>query len=412
MATKKPVKKADSVTKKKPATTNTKKSNVKATTKKVTTSKKNSAKSTKKVASKKPVKTTKKSDEKKHTSEKVTETKKDGSYKIFAIVSAIIMIILALVFFNLGNVESEDTNKEKPNNTDFFSSYDTNTVLIIEDTSCDLCQVDNFALGVQAEIDPQATIIKLEYSDSEAQKFIETFNLNQVPIVLFSKTFENTEIWEQLSVAFENIEYNGNQYYQLTYNTPQIKKTLSEPKINEKTITIGNLESENIIYEFCSYETALCGLVNGNEQYLGEVREVTPEYRSLTQNVLTENDAKIVVLHVPQEENIDAYIAAFCAHEQGKYIEFRNSLYGNQFEWVPIQDRKTIFTNYALQLGINVNSFTSCLESNKEMYQTQLEVESSIAQEFDLTQFPSFIVNSYVLSGPLDFDSYKNILTQ
>jgi hypothetical protein len=421
MATKSPkktVKKTDTV-KKKPGVKSAKKSSVKATTvksskktvSKKTTSKKVESKSTKKVDKKKD--SVEKTKQEKHPSELIKKTKED-SHKTLAIVTAIIMIILVILFFTISNNSNNDKDSKKgyDKKDTFFTSYDSNTVLIIEDSTCQLCQVGEFALGVQAEIDPQATIITLEYNDPEAQKFIEEFNLNQVPIVLFSTSFENTEVWTQLSAAFNKISYNGDEYYQLTYNTPQIKKVLEEPVINEKTISFGNTNSNQVIYEFCSYETALCGLVNGNTQYLGEVREATPDYKSLTPSLLAEDTTNIIVIHVPQEDNLDAYIAAYCANEQGKYSEFRNSLYDNQFEWVPLQDRNTIFANYALQSGINVQTFTSCLENNREMYIEQLTFEVNIAQEFNLAQFPAFIANKYVISGPLDFDSYQNILTQ
>ena len=406
MATKTPKKsttKVDSSVKKKP----TKKSvDAKATTKKTTTTKKattsvESKKTTSKKVEKKPVKKTDKLT-KKHVSEQ-TKVEKKQPYQLMALITAIILIVLALIYFSLsGGLTS----------TSVFTTYENNTVIIIEDSTCTLCQVDEFVTGVTTEIDPNAQIIRLEYTDPQAQEFIKEYSLNQVPIVVFTKSFENTELWSQLSVAFNSITYRDNEFYLLTYNTPQIKKILEKPEVSEKSISFGNMESKEIIYEFCSYETALCGLVNGNAQYVSEVLVYNPEYKSLTPNVLSENNAKVVVLHIPQEENIETYVAAFCAEEQNKYVEFRNVLYNNQFEWVPVQERQTILTNYALQVGINVDTFTTCINENSQMYEEQIIMESQIAEEYSISQVPSFIVNNYIIAGPLDFDSYKNILIQ
>lgn len=404
---KKEVKKTPSKTKKKVVAAKTKKT---TTVKKVASNTQKEKKVTKKVT-KKPTKnvekkTNSKKVEVKHSTENSSSVNKETSYKTLAIIMGIVVILLGLIYVSMisGSMNSVFSTEK------VFVEYESNTVIIIEDPSCALCQVDEFVAGIKAELDPNTQIIRLDFSDETAQKFIDANTLSQVPIVVFSKSFENTEIWSQLSVAFDQISYNEVDFYLLSYNTPQIKKILEEPELNDHVITFGNQEAENIIYEFCSYDVALCALVNNNAQYLQEVREYNPEYTALYP--LVEEDTKIVTIHVPQEENTQAYLAAYCAHEQGKYIEFRKSLYNNQFEWVPLEDRSTLFTNYALQLGINTDDFVSCIQENSEKYEEQLAFELEVAQSYSISQLPSFIINSYVVQGPLDYLSYQSIISQ
>lgn len=392
--TKKKVTKKSTTTSKKSIQEKPKKT---ASTKKV--EKKSAVKKPKKTEVKTPKKVEKKSQEnKKHPSENVSKVNKETTYKTLAIVTGVIMIILLLIFISMTSLFSSNT---------VFTAHENATVIIIEDSTCQLCDVDTFIQGIKAEIEPSANIIRLEYTSDDAKKFIEKNSLNQVPVVIFSTHFENNVNWEQLKVAFNNISYNDEEFYILTYNTPQIKKILEEPAINENTIISGNLDSKTTVYEICSFDVALCALVHGNSQYLEEVKQYTPEYVALYPGI--KEDAKIITLHISNEETSDAYVAAFCANEQNKYDEFSSALYNNQFEWVPLPEKNSLFSNYALQVGINVEEFNTCLTQKKEEYIQQVAFETSLAQSYGIVQGPTFIVNNYVIQGPLDFTSYQTI---
>ena len=397
--TKKKVTKKSTTTSKKSIQEKPKKT---ASTKKV--EKKSTVKKSKKTEVKTPKKVVKKSQEnKKHPSENVSKVNKETTHKTLAIVTGVIMIILLLIFISM---KSTTMTSLFSSNT-AFTAHENATVIIIEDSTCQLCDVDTFIQGIKTEIEPSANIIRLEYTSDDAKKFIEKNSLNQVPVVIFSTHFENNVNWEQLKVAFNNISYNDEEFYVLTYNTPQIKKILEEPAINENTIISGNLDSKTTVYEICSFDVALCALVHGNSQYLEEVKQYTPEYVALYPGI--KEDAKIITLHISNEETSDAYVAAFCANEQNKYDEFSSALYNNQFEWVPLPEKNSLFSNYALQVGINVEEFNTCLTQKKEEYTQQVAFETSLAQSYGIVQGPTFIVNNYVIQGPLDFTSYQTI---
>src|SRR4030042_3885755 len=54
---------------------------------------------------------------------------------------------------------------------------------------------------------------------------------------------------------------------------------------------------------------------------------------------------------------------ARCAGDQGKYWEMHDLLFKNRDTWAALPDVTSAVTGYAKNLGLNVNDFTSCLDS-------------------------------------------------
>ena len=104
----------------------------------------------------------------------------------------------------------------------------------------------------------------------------------------------------------------------------------------------------------------------------------------------------IYVVHPWADEagsaSAQAAIAAECAGGQGKYREMHNLLLEEQGAWIDAADPNTHFVEYADSLGLDVDEFEACLDSE----QPWLRVQGStvLASLNNLPSVPFFVFNN------------------
>ncbi len=108
-----------------------------------------------------------------------------------------------------------------------------------------------------------------------------------------------------------------------------------------------------------------------------------------------------------------AAMASQCANEQGMFWEFHDELYNNQGNensgWVNKDNLKQI----ALNIGLDKQSFDSCLDSNK--YESLVENDLSLAKQIKFTGTPSFLVlksdgsKPVALTGAYPYATFQKI---
>jgi len=97
--------------------------------------------------------------------------------------------------------------------------------------------------------------------------------------------------------------------------------------------------------------------------------------------------------------------AAQCAHEQGKFWEFHDKLFANV---QALSDEN--FTQYATDVGLNVESFTACYTSGK--FRSDVQKDAQEGQKAGVTGTPAFFVNGRFLSGAQSFEAFKAIIDE
>jgi len=108
-----------------------------------------------------------------------------------------------------------------------------------------------------------------------------------------------------------------------------------------------------------------------------------------------------------------AAMASQCANDQGMFWEFHDELYNNQGNensgWANKENLKQIASN----LGLDTQSFDSCLDSNK--YKSLVENDLSLAKQIKFTGTPSFLVlksdgtKPMTLTGAYPFETFQKI---
>jgi len=89
-------------------------------------------------------------------------------------------------------------------------------------------------------------------------------------------------------------------------------------------------------------------------------------------------------------DSLKAAEAAYCANEQDKYLEYHSFLFSNQLEvdngWANVDSLK----GYALNLGLDMDSFASCIDSGK--YEKKVEFNASETEKNGIIEIPSFVI--------------------
>ena len=90
------------------------------------------------------------------------------------------------------------------------------------------------------------------------------------------------------------------------------------------------------------------------------------------------------------KDSVPAARATYCAEEQGRYWEYHGFLYSNQMGidngWANTDSLK----GYASNLGLNMDLFVSCIDSEKYEKRVQFNTEESIKN--NVTGTPTFII--------------------
>jgi protein-disulfide isomerase len=100
------------------------------------------------------------------------------------------------------------------------------------------------------------------------------------------------------------------------------------------------------------------------------------------------------------DEARPAAVAARCAGEQDVYWEMHDLLFEEQQEWAGRGTAVTdLFAGYAVELGLDRNSFARCLSSGR--YDSAVQESIDEAFSLGINGTPFFFVNGYPLSGAL-----------
>ena len=111
----------------------------------------------------------------------------------------------------------------------------------------------------------------------------------------------------------------------------------------------------------------------------------------------------VTVRHMPLNMHANAVPAALAveaAAAQGKHVEMANKLFNTQNDWKNIQERpklRTLFNDYAKELGLNVEEFDKALLDSNTVKPVQRDYEHAV--KIGVKGTPTFAVNDKVVEG-------------
>ena len=111
----------------------------------------------------------------------------------------------------------------------------------------------------------------------------------------------------------------------------------------------------------------------------------------------------VTVRHMPLNMHANAVPAALAveaATAQGKHVEMANKLFNTQNDWKNIKERdklRTLFNDYAKELGLNVEEFDKVLLASDTVKPVQRDYEHAV--KIGVKGTPTFAVNDKVVDG-------------
>ena len=111
----------------------------------------------------------------------------------------------------------------------------------------------------------------------------------------------------------------------------------------------------------------------------------------------------VTVRHMPLNMHANAVPAALAveaAEAQGKHLEMANKLFNTQNDWKNIKERdklRTLFNDYAKELGLNVEEFDKVLLASDTVKPIQRDYEHAV--KIGVKGTPTFAVNDKVIEG-------------
>ncbi len=107
------------------------------------------------------------------------------------------------------------------------------------------------------------------------------------------------------------------------------------------------------------------------------------------------------------EPSILAAQAASCAHEQGRFWEFHDKLFGSEARLLLTLGR---LKRYAAGIGVDEKVFGECLDSKK--YAMLVSAETTIGRALGASGTPAFLLNGRLIIGAHPFETFRQALDE
>jgi protein-disulfide isomerase len=120
------------------------------------------------------------------------------------------------------------------------------------------------------------------------------------------------------------------------------------------------------------------------------------------------DDVRVVFKHNPlsfHNRALPAALAAECAHEQDKFWEMHDKLFGDQ----RALDDATMQT-HAQEVGLDVKAWTDCYKALKP--KARIEADQRAASSFGARGTPAFFINGRYISGAQPLESFAAIIDE
>lgn len=156
----------------------------------------------------------------------------------------------------------------------------------------------------------------------------------------------------------------------------------------------GDADAPVTIVEWSDFECPFCGRF-----YQDTLPQIEEQYIKTGKVKLVYRDFPLSFHQNAQK----AAEAAECAGDQGQFWEMHDLLFNSG-----VSGGVTSFKLYAQQLGLNTETFASCLDSGKQAGEVQKDFIDG--QRAGIQGTPGFIVNGQLISGAQPFSVFQQVL--
>lgn len=184
----------------------------------------------------------------------------------------------------------------------------------------------------------------------------------------------------------------GNSSTSTNSKAPVDTKTL----IRSDSQSISTSSAKVTIVEFADFQCPACGAFHP------ELKQIMGEFAGRV-NLVFRN------FPLPQHQNAKlAAQAAEAAGVQGKFWQMHDKLYENQAAWSESTDAKSIFVNYAGDLGLDKVKFTTDLNSGN--FDAKIQRDVSDGTGLGVNSTPTIFIDNQKLDTIPGFSELKTLI--
>ncbi len=172
-----------------------------------------------------------------------------------------------------------------------------------------------------------------------------------------------------------------------------IRQVVRYPVTEDGNPSIGPQDAPITIIEFSDYECPFC-----TRWHVEVWSRLKTDYGDKVR--LVHRDFPLYSIHPNAGP---AAAAAYCAQEQDRYWEFHELLFtGGQ----PLGN--TTYLAYADQLGLDMASFSDCLDEQR--YKHLVDANFEYARQLGIQSTPTFFINGIALIGAQPYEVFKEVI--
>jgi len=197
----------------------------------------------------------------------------------------------------------------------------------------------------------------------------------------------------------------GNPQTAAQPNSPQTAPNAPAPGVKVNVDAghlpiLGNKDAKVTVIEFADFQCPFC------ERFFKDAEA------GIIKDYVNSRKVKFAFRHyafLGQESNFAAE-ASECANEQGKFWEYHDYLYNHQGPENSGAFAKDKLIGFAKDLRLNVDQFSSCLNSDK--YAKQVADDLAAGQKVGVSGTPTTFVNGQIVVGAQPFNAFKTLIDQ
>ena len=160
--------------------------------------------------------------------------------------------------------------------------------------------------------------------------------------------------------------------------------------------TRGNASSTVILVEYSDFQCPACAA------YFPMVEKLFKE---------NANNMLFIYRHFPLTQHANAIPAAQAAEaagKQGKFWEMYEMIFSTHDEWENSKDVKKIFSDYAVELGLNMTQYSEDFESKVTLDKIDSDLKSGMMAGVNST--PTFYLNGEKIQTPESYEDFKKLI--
>jgi len=171
--------------------------------------------------------------------------------------------------------------------------------------------------------------------------------------------------------------------------------------LTSEDVILGDPNAPVTVIEYGDFQCPFCGKFYSQTESL------------IKENYVATGQVRFVYRHFAflGPESTEAAKASECAKDQGKFWEYHDALFEEE-----IRDGRehngnlntTLFKSLASQLGLDVDSFSACLQSGK--YAAKVKSDYLSAQTAGVRATPTTFVNGQKVEGAVPYSHFQGLI--